>query len=94
MTGVQTCALPICQTLLKTLEEEERTIIFYESPHRILKTLESLAEIGSGIRVTVAREITKIHEQVVAGDAIYVRDYFIKNPDKVRGEFVVVISAA
>jgi 16S rRNA (cytidine1402-2'-O)-methyltransferase len=74
-------------------------MIFYESPHRIMKTLESLMEHLNGNsdnasprRVTVCRELTKIFEEVVQGTAKEVKNYFEEHQDKVRGEFVVIVS--
>ena len=82
------------ETLFKEIVATERTVVFYESPHRILKTLESLAEhLSADRRVVVGRELTKIYEQVVVGTPVEVRDYFIDHEDKVRGEFVVMIGA-
>ena len=70
-----------------------RTSVFYESPHRIMKTLESLEKhLGKDRRVVIARELTKIFEETVSGRASEVLNYFKNNPDKVRGEFVVIIS--
>ncbi len=70
-----------------------RTSVFYESPHRIMKTLESLAKVLSPDRkVVIARELTKMFEELVEGSAAEVLGYFKKNPDKVRGEFVVIVS--
>lgn len=87
------------ETLFKEITTSERTMVFYESPHRIMKTLESLLEHLSGNaddasprRVTVCRELTKIFEEVVQGTAKEVKDYFEEHPDKVRGEFVVMVS--
>lgn len=83
------------QTLFKEIASAERTMVFYESPHRIMKTLESLVEIlntEQGKRVTVCRELTKVFEEVVSGSAQEVKEYFESNPDKVRGEFVVIVS--
>lgn len=80
------------QTLFKEIGVSKRTIAFYESPHRIEKTLVSLSEVLDNNRtVVVARELTKIHEELVSGDINKVKSYFEDNPDKVRGEFVVVI---
>jgi len=82
------------QTLFKEIAEEERTIVFYESPHRIEKTLESLKGVlGEDRKVTIARELTKIHESLVSGSASEVRDYFVSHESEVRGEFVVIVSA-
>lgn len=87
------------ETLFKEIANSERTMVFYESPHRITKTLESLEEHlngGSGDKspstVTVCRELTKIFEEVVQGTAKEVKNYFEEHPDKVRGEFVVIVS--
>ncbi|MEK7511149.1 MAG: 16S rRNA (cytidine(1402)-2'-O)-methyltransferase [Patescibacteria group bacterium] len=81
------------QTLFKEIADTERTVVFYESPHRIEKALASLAEVLPEERkVTTLRELTKIHESVVEGSAEVVADYFTRHPDQVRGEFVVIVS--
>lgn len=83
------------ETLFKEIAASGRTIVFYESPHRILKTLNSLEEhLGqsSGKKVVVCRELTKVFEEVVSGTAAEVKEYFEARPDKVRGEFVVIVS--
>jgi 16S rRNA (cytidine1402-2'-O)-methyltransferase len=80
------------ETLFKEIKNSERTVVFYESVHRIEKTLESLAEsLEEKRQVVVARELTKIYEEVIRGNAKYVRDYFGKKKDKIRGEFVVIV---
>ena len=82
------------QTLFKEIAGEERAVVFYESPHRIEKALASLAEaLPEGRLVTVARELTKIHESVVQGTPAEVAAYFTSHSDEVRGEFVVIVSA-
>jgi 16S rRNA (cytidine1402-2'-O)-methyltransferase len=81
------------ETLFKEIAASERTSVFYESPHRIEKTLESLVKtLPENKKVVIAREITKVFEEVVEGKAIEVLNYFKSNKDKVRGEFVVIIS--
>lgn len=82
------------QTLFREIGESHRTMVFYESPHRIMKTLEALKEEErvNGKKITVCRELTKIFEEVVTGNAGEVSQYFIDHPDKVRGEFVVIVS--
>ena len=83
------------KTLLESFKEEERTIVFYESVHRIEKTLMELAEALESQPerpIVIARELTKIHESVIEGSAPVVADYFAQHPDQVRGEFVVVVS--
>jgi 16S rRNA (cytidine1402-2'-O)-methyltransferase len=81
------------QTRWKALAEEERTIVLYESPHRLVKALEQIIEFISTDRlVMVGREISKLHEQMVRGTATEVLAYFVAHPDKVRGEIVIVIA--
>jgi 16S rRNA (cytidine1402-2'-O)-methyltransferase len=82
------------QTLLKEIGEEKRTTVFYESPHRIMKALASLAEyVPETRKVTVLRELTKLHESVVQGTALEVLAYFTRETKEVRGEFVVIVSS-
>ena len=76
---------------LQTLLEEERTVIFLESPHRIIKALEQIQEVLGGDRqVAVARELSKLHEEVVRGTASEVCQHFRENEPK--GEMVLIIS--
>jgi len=78
------------QTKLKELALEERTIILYESPFRVLKTLMQLGEfMGENRRVSVSREISKLHEETVRGTLHEVISHFRLNEP--RGEFVIVI---
>ena len=80
------------ETLFKEISASTRTCVFYESPHRILKTLESLDKHLKAKRVTICRELTKVFEEVVGGTAGDVLKFFNTHPDKVRGEFVVIVS--
>jgi 16S rRNA (cytidine1402-2'-O)-methyltransferase len=80
------------QTFFQELENYDHPVIFFESTHRIMKTLESLNEtLPPETKVLVAREITKLFEEVVSGSAKEVFEYFTTNPDKVRGEYVVLV---
>jgi len=75
---------------IERLREEERTIVFYESPHRIIKTLDQLAEVlGKERQASVAREISKIHEEIVRGSLSELSAHFEVNAPK--GEFVLVV---
>ncbi|MDJ1504153.1 16S rRNA (cytidine(1402)-2'-O)-methyltransferase [Xanthocytophaga agilis] len=79
------------QTRLKELAEEERTMIFYESPHRLLKTLEQFIEyFGADRQVSVSRELTKLFEETTNGLLPEVLDYYQQKPAK--GEIVIVIA--
>ncbi|MEP2670616.1 MAG: 16S rRNA (cytidine(1402)-2'-O)-methyltransferase [Cyclobacteriaceae bacterium] len=78
------------QTLLKKLSEEERTVIVYESPHRLEKTLAQMLEIfEEDRRISVSRELTKLHEETITGTVKEVAAHF--NEHKVKGEIVIVI---
>ncbi len=80
------------ETIFKEIAELKRTAVFYESPHRIMKTLESLkSHLAENRLVAIARELTKIYEEVFRGNATSVYQYYAENPDKIRGEFVVII---
>jgi 16S rRNA (cytidine1402-2'-O)-methyltransferase len=78
------------QTLFNEMKAAERPYVFYESPHRIEKTLESLKD--SGKTVTICRELTKMFESYVSGTAEEVLETFKKDPQTLRGEFVVIVS--
>ena len=78
------------QTRLKLLLEEGRTMIFYESPHRIVKTLSQFAEyFGEDRKVSVSREISKMFEETKRGKVKEVLTHFEEK--KPKGEFVIVV---
>jgi 16S rRNA (cytidine1402-2'-O)-methyltransferase len=78
------------QTTLKNLAEEERTIIFYESPHRLVKTLSQMIEFfGAERMVSVSRELTKLFEETKTGSLQEVLTHF--QSKEVKGEIVVVV---
>jgi 16S rRNA (cytidine1402-2'-O)-methyltransferase len=80
------------ETLFKEISAAKRTMVFYESPHRILKTLESLVKFCPDKKVCVARELTKIYEEFKTGTPAEVLEYFRNNTDKQRGEFTVIVA--
>jgi len=78
------------QTRLMELAEETRTMVFYESPHKLLKTLTHFAEyFGEDRPVSVSRELTKLYEETVRGTLTEVLEHF--NNKAPKGEFVIVI---
>jgi|TARA_B110000003_G_C16653492_1_gene535321 16S rRNA (cytidine1402-2'-O)-methyltransferase len=80
------------QTRLKLLAQETRTIIFYESPHKLLKTLAQIIEyFGQDRPVSVSREISKLHEQTIRGTAQEVLSVFEAKAPK--GEIVLIVGA-
>ncbi|WP_039876844.1 16S rRNA (cytidine(1402)-2'-O)-methyltransferase [Hoylesella pleuritidis] len=79
------------QTLLESLTAETRTMVFYESPYRLLKTLQQFAAVfGIDRQVSVCREISKIHEESVRGSLAEVIAHFTKQEP--RGEIVIVLA--
>jgi 16S rRNA (cytidine1402-2'-O)-methyltransferase len=78
------------QKKLKELEGESRTMIFYESPYRLLKTLSDFCKtFGKERKASVSRELTKIYEETVNGTLQEISEYFEKKA--VKGEFVIVV---
>lgn len=78
------------QTRMQQLAEESRTMVFYESPHKLIKTLTQFVEyFGEDRPVSVSRELTKLYEETVRGTLNEVLSYFTDKPPK--GEFVVVV---
>ena len=77
---------------LTQLSKEEKTIILYESPHRLIKTLEDLCKyFGQETKASVSRELTKIHEETIHGTLKTIKDYYSKkNP---KGEIVIVVAS-
>ena len=79
------------QTRLKILAEETRTMIFYESPHKLLKTLTQFAEyFGRDRLISVSRELTKLYEETIRGTIEEVLEHYTERPPK--GELVIVVS--
>jgi len=79
------------QTRLLLLAEEPRTIIFYESPHKLIKTLSHICEyFGEDRQISVSRELTKLYEETQRGTAKAILDYYTNKPPK--GEIVIVVA--
>ena len=71
------------------IADSKYPVIYYESPHRVLKNLELLRELNDGKRLVVGRELTKMFEEIVRGNIGEVADYF-KEKNKIKGEFVII----
>jgi 16S rRNA (cytidine1402-2'-O)-methyltransferase len=80
------------QTALKKLSESKIPVVLYESPHRILKLLKELVQ-HRVLNITIARELTKIHEEVISGTPAELLSHFAAHPSTVRGEFVVIVES-
>ena len=77
---------------LTQLSKEEKTIILYESPHRLIKTLEELCQyFGVETKASVSRELTKIHEETIQGTLKTIKDYY--SSKKPKGEIVIVVAS-
>ena len=76
--------------MLQTLAQEQKTFVLYESPFRLVKTLQALATIlGNQRKASVSREISKIHEETKRGTLEELENYYTNNPPK--GEIVIVV---
>ena len=79
------------KTRLESLKDEKRTMIFYESPHKLLKTLQDFIQtFGSERPASVSREISKIYEENTRGNLQEILDYYREKPS-IKGEFVIVV---
>lgn len=79
------------QTFFTRVAETNIPVIYYDSVHRVVKNLELLAQIKPETQVIVGRELTKMFEEIKTGSVEEVIEYFMTNPDKVKGEFVVIV---
>jgi 16S rRNA (cytidine1402-2'-O)-methyltransferase len=79
------------KTFFERLAIQTGLMVFYESPHRILKALESLVLVAPEATVCVCRELTKLHEEVVQGIPEEILAHYTEHSDRVRGEFVVIV---
>jgi 16S rRNA (cytidine1402-2'-O)-methyltransferase len=82
-------------TRLNALKDEPRTMIFYESPHRLLRTLEQFIEVFGMTRpASVSRELTKIFEETIRGTLLEIHSHYAFNQATIRGEIVLVVAGA
>lgn len=81
------------QTLLKEIVETKRAVVLYESTHRILKLLQELEEHVGERKVCIARELTKVYEEVLCGTPAELHKILIETPEKQKGEFVVIVAS-
>ena len=82
------------ETFLRSLSTYSHPVVFFESTHRIMKTLSQLDAMATDTSIdwsiTIARELTKLHEEVVTGSPAELQEYFESHPDHQKGEFVVI----
>src|SRR3989344_1209379 len=80
------------QTLFQEIEEGRRAYLFYESPHRIVRTLQSLAQRNLKKKILLFRELTQMYEEILEGTAAELVLQLLGTPEKQKGEFTVVVS--
>ncbi len=79
------------ETYFKRVAASEMPIMYYESPHRLMKNLELLQSLAPEKRIIIGRELTKVFEEIVRGSVAEGIAYFTEHPDKVKGEFSVIV---
>ena len=80
------------ETLFAEIAKEKHAVVFYESPHRLIKTLQSLNKHANEKTVVVVRELTKIYEEFKKGSAEELLAYFTEHTEKVRGEITIIVA--
>lgn len=78
------------ETFFKKVAESEIPVVYYDSPHRVIKNLLLLKNFSSAKKIIIGRELTKMFEEIIRGNIDDVEKYFQKHPEKLKGEFVVV----
>ena len=79
------------ETYFKKVAISEIPVIYYESPHRVIKNLEMILKFAPTKKIILGRELTKMFEQVVRGNIEEILAYFAENSSKIKGEFVIVV---
>lgn len=79
------------ETFFKRVVASECPVVYYESPHRLMKNLELLQSFAPETRVIIGRELTKMFEEIVRGSVAETIQYFTEHPEKVKGEFSVIV---
>ena len=79
------------ETFFRKVAASEYPVVYYESPHRVMKNLELLAALAPESQAIVGRELTKLFEEIVRGSVPEIMEYFKTNPRKIKGEFVIIV---
>ena len=79
------------ETFFRGVAESTMPVIYYESPHRVIKNLELLIELGPNKKLVLGRELTKIFEEVVRGSVSEVKTYLESKSGKMKGEFTIIV---
>lgn len=78
------------ETFFREVAADKHPVIYYDSPHRVLKNLELLKTLAPDKKIILGRELTKLFEEIVRGEISEVIQYFQNNPDKIKGEFAII----
>jgi len=81
------------ETFFKRLAAYDHPVVFFESTHRVIKTLDQLVAMAPGTRVYLARELTKLHEDCIVGTPAEIKAFLEAEPVKQKGEFVITVDA-
>ncbi len=79
------------ETYFKRVAASELPVMYYESPHRLMKNLELLQSLASEKHIIIGRELTKMYEEIIRGSVAEGLAYFTEHPEKVKGEFSVIV---
>lgn len=79
------------ETYFKRVAGSELPVMYYESPHRLMKNLELLLSLAPEKQIIIGRELTKMYEEIVRGSVTDAITYFTEHPEKVKGEFSVIV---
>ena len=80
------------QTKIKTLAEQTATLIFYEAPHRLMHTLKDIYTVLGDRETCVAKELTKIHQNIITQPLSLQIEHLSQNPEKIKGEYVILVA--
>jgi 16S rRNA (cytidine1402-2'-O)-methyltransferase len=79
------------ETFFKKITEADFPVVYYDSPHRMLKNLLLLEKFSNSKKIIIGRELTKMFEEILRGNIAEISEYFAKNPSKLKGEITVVV---
>jgi 16S rRNA (cytidine1402-2'-O)-methyltransferase len=78
------------ETFFKKVAADNLPVVYYDSPHRVLKNLELLAKFSQVKKIIIGRELTKMFEEIIRGSIPDIEKYFQVHPEKIKGEFTVI----
>jgi 16S rRNA (cytidine1402-2'-O)-methyltransferase len=79
------------ETFFKKVAAADLPVVYYDSPHRVLKNIELLKKLGENKQIIIGRELTKMFEEIIRGDIMKIEKYFQSHPEKLKGEFAVIV---